>query len=82
MGDGKISEPNDGEAIIDIPEEFLITEADNPIQAICMEIYGDPSLLQNNNDPIFFQSRAILSPTNNDINTINQYMLEKLESII
>ncbi|XP_023641963.1 uncharacterized protein LOC111831563 [Capsella rubella] len=25
VGDGKISEPNDGEALIDIPEEFLIT---------------------------------------------------------
>ncbi|XP_019100926.1 PREDICTED: ATP-dependent DNA helicase PIF1-like [Camelina sativa] len=56
-GDGKIAEPNDGEAIIDIPEELLITEADDPIK-----------------------KRAILAPTNEDVNTINQHMLEKLTS--
>ncbi|XP_010456996.1 PREDICTED: uncharacterized protein LOC104738531 [Camelina sativa] len=32
FGDGKISEPNDGEVMIDIPEEFLITTADDPIE--------------------------------------------------
>lgn len=80
VGDGRINEPNDGEAIIDIPEEFLITEANDPIQAISREIYGDPALLKNNIDPNFFQRRAILSPTNDDVYTINQYMLEKLDS--
>ncbi|XP_010451894.1 PREDICTED: uncharacterized protein LOC104734087 [Camelina sativa] len=80
VGDGRISEPNDGEAIIDIPEEFLITEADNPIKAISLEIYGNLALLGDVNDPKFFQSRAILAPTNEDVNTINQYLLEKLDS--
>ncbi|XP_010456611.1 PREDICTED: uncharacterized protein LOC104738072 [Camelina sativa] len=77
-GDGKISEPNDGEALIDILEEFLITNVDDPIEAISREIYGDVELLQEKKDPTFFQERAILAPTNDDVNTINQSMLDKL----
>ncbi|EOA37291.1 hypothetical protein CARUB_v10010910mg [Capsella rubella] len=57
----------DVEALIDIPEEFLIKDIDDPIEAISREIYGD-----------FFQERAILAPTNEDVNTINQSMLDKL----
>ncbi|CAA7053990.1 unnamed protein product [Microthlaspi erraticum] len=78
VGDGKIEEPNDGEAEIDIPEEFLITDAEEPIEAISREIYGDASDLQDNTDPLFFQGRAILCPTNEDVNMINEYMLDKL----
>jgi len=37
VGDGRINEPNDGVAIIDIPEDLLITNADKPIESI-MEI--------------------------------------------
>lgn len=71
VGDGKIAEPNDGEALINIPEEFLITVADDPIEAISKEIYGDPTLLHTKNDPKFFQERVILAPTNDNVNTIN-----------
>jgi len=28
VGDGRVNEPNDGETLIDIPEELLIQEAD------------------------------------------------------
>ncbi|EOA28387.1 hypothetical protein CARUB_v10024593mg [Capsella rubella] len=80
VGDGRISEPNDGEAIIDIPEEFLIREADNPIEAITREIYGDSAFLKENSSAAFFQKRAILAPTNDDVNIINQFMLENLDS--
>ncbi|KAG7556754.1 P-loop containing nucleoside triphosphate hydrolase [Arabidopsis suecica] len=80
VGDGRINEPNDGEVVIDIPEDLLITEADNPIEAITREIYGDPTKLHEIRDPKFFQARAILAPKNDDVNTINQYMLEHLDS--
>jgi len=80
VGDGRVNEPNDGEVIIDIPEELLIQEADNPIEAISREIYGDPTKLHEISDPKFFQRRAILAPKNEDVNTINQYMLEHLDS--
>uniref|UniRef100_A0A1J3EKZ2 ATP-dependent DNA helicase n=1 Tax=Noccaea caerulescens TaxID=107243 RepID=A0A1J3EKZ2_NOCCA len=62
VGDGKINEPNDGETEIDIPEEFLITDEEEPIESISRKIYGDSSSLQENKDPKFFQGRAILCP--------------------
>ncbi|XP_010484804.1 PREDICTED: ATP-dependent DNA helicase PIF1-like [Camelina sativa] len=79
VGDGKISEPNDGEVMIDIPDEFLITEADDPIEAISREVYGDPTKLKDEKDPKFFQKRAILCPTNEDVCIINEYMLDQLD---
>ncbi|KAG7589037.1 hypothetical protein ISN44_As07g013540 [Arabidopsis suecica] len=79
VGDGKIAQPNDGEVMIEIPDEFLITDADNPIETISREVYGDPKLLKDKNDPVFFQQRAILCPTNEDVGMINDYMLDQLE---
>ncbi|CAF1928620.1 BnaC05g22000D [Brassica napus] len=79
VGEGKIAEPNDGEAEIEIPEEFLITDADNPIEAISKAIYGDFASLQQNKEPKFFKERAILCPTNEDVNIINDYMLDMLD---
>ncbi|XP_056856773.1 uncharacterized protein LOC108834192, partial [Raphanus sativus] len=78
IGDGKVNEPNDGEAEIEIPREFLITDADEPIEAISKAVYGDSVSLQENKDPKFFQQRAILCPTNEDVNMINEYMLDRL----
>ncbi|XP_010424538.1 PREDICTED: uncharacterized protein LOC104709662 [Camelina sativa] len=79
IGDGKIAELYDGEAMIDIPEEFLITDADNPIESIVRAIYGDPALLHEEKDPKFFQQRAILAPRNEDVNKLKLYMLEKFK---
>lgn len=79
VGDGKIAKPNDGEALIDIPDEFLITNSSDPIEAICREIYEDPTKLQTEKEPSFFQERAILCPTNEDVNQINETMLEQLQ---
>ena len=79
VGDGKLSEPNDGEAEIEIPSEFLITDCNDPIEAISEEIYGTATSLHEKKDPNFFQERAILCPTNEDVNTVNEYMLDKLE---
>ncbi|KAF8087311.1 hypothetical protein N665_0591s0015 [Sinapis alba] len=68
VGDGKIGDGNDGEALITIPNEFLIFDADDPIE----------SIRNANREPKFFQERAILCPTNEEVNMINQHMLDKL----
>ncbi|XP_056860125.1 uncharacterized protein LOC130508569 [Raphanus sativus] len=44
IGDGKVNEPNDGEAEIEIPPEFLITDADESIEAISKDVYGDEKI--------------------------------------
>ncbi|XP_013720095.2 ATP-dependent DNA helicase PIF1-like [Brassica napus] len=79
VGDGKLSEPNDGEAEIEIPSEFLITDCNDPIEAISEEIYGTATSLHEKKEAKFFQERAILCPTNEDVNKVNEYMLDKLE---
>ncbi|XP_010497048.1 PREDICTED: uncharacterized protein LOC104774082 [Camelina sativa] len=82
VGDGKIPETNDGEALIDIPEELLITDVVDPIDSISRAVYGDLEKLHTKTDPKFFQTRAILCPTNSDVNTINERLLEKLQEMM
>lgn len=76
LGDGKINEPNNGECIIDIPKDLLITKSKDPIESIVSEVYGET--FKNSNDPIFFQERAILCPTNENVDVVNNYMLDHL----
>ncbi|KAF8050555.1 hypothetical protein N665_1942s0005 [Sinapis alba] len=78
VGDGKLAEPNDGAAKIEIPSEFFISDSNDPIEAIRRAVYGDCSSLQENKEAKFFQERDILCPTNEDVNVINDYMLDKL----
>ena len=61
VGEGKIAEPNDGETEIDIPEEFLIMDSDDPIEAISKAVYGDNASLQENKELKFFQERYFMS---------------------
>lgn len=77
IGDGKINEPNDGEVEIDIPEDLLITECDDPIQEIVKEVYGSSYTRERN--PKFYQERAILSPRNEDVDKINEHMLSQIK---
>ena len=73
VGDGKLAEPNDGEAEIEIPSEHLITEFDNPLEGIVNSTY--PSILANYTDPHFLKERAILAPTLDIVHKINEYIL-------
>jgi len=50
--DGKLSEPNDEYTDIDIPSYLLITNFDDPIQAIVQSTY--PNIVKYYKDPIFF----------------------------
>ncbi|XP_019096472.1 PREDICTED: uncharacterized protein LOC109130854 [Camelina sativa] len=76
IGDGKINEPNSGKVEIEIPEDLVIAACDNPIQAIVKQIYG--TSFATRTDAKFFCERAILSPRNDDVDKINQYMLSQL----
>ncbi|KAF8097471.1 hypothetical protein N665_0288s0004 [Sinapis alba] len=76
LGDGRINEPNDGECIIDIPKDLLISQSGDPIESIVNEVYGDA--FKDSRDPTFFQERAILAPTNDNVDVINNYMLDHL----
>ncbi|GJW10927.1 ATP-dependent DNA helicase PIF1 [Tanacetum coccineum] len=73
--DGELGEANDGEVSIDVPEELLIDAVDDPVTSIIDFTY--PNLLDNINDPSYFQEKAILAPTNEVVDTINDHLLNK-----
>ncbi|KAL9840499.1 putative DNA helicase [Arabidopsis thaliana] len=58
VGEGKLNEPNDGVTQIQIPDDILIPEGDNPIESIIKAVYG--TSFDEERDPKFFQDRAIL----------------------
>nr|GFA41994.1 hypothetical protein [Tanacetum cinerariifolium] len=75
FGDGELGEANDGEVSIDVLEELLIDVVDDPITSIINFTY--PNLLNNINIPSYFQEKAILAPTNEVVDTINDHLLNK-----
>jgi ATP-dependent DNA helicase PIF1 len=76
VGEGKIAEPNDGIVDIEIPQELLITNFDDPKLAIVNSTY--PNLLHNYLNYDFLSSRAILASTIEIVNEINEFVLQLL----
>jgi ATP-dependent DNA helicase PIF1 len=73
IGDGKIGTIEDGESIVEIPPDILIHGVTNPIGDIIDSIY--PDILKNIFVPGFFEPRAILAPTLEVVEEINNYVL-------
>ncbi|XP_035845795.1 uncharacterized protein LOC110943194 [Helianthus annuus] len=73
VGEGNVGGANDGEATIDIPEDLLIADSFDPIGNLIDFVY--PRILENFNDPNFFQERAILAPKNEVVQQINDRLL-------
>ncbi|KAI3710182.1 hypothetical protein L2E82_39956 [Cichorium intybus] len=73
IGEGKVGGGKDGEAIIDIPEDLLVTNSSNPIGSLIEFVY--PSILENINLPTYFQERAILAPKHEVVQEINDRLL-------
>nr|GFD38633.1 hypothetical protein [Tanacetum cinerariifolium] len=74
IGDGKLGGPNDGEAVIDIPDDLLIKDSHNPVGSLVQSVY--PSFLDKLNDATYFQKRAILAPTYEVVEVINDHLLD------
>ncbi|XP_058735847.1 uncharacterized protein LOC131623246 [Vicia villosa] len=73
IGEGKVSEPNDGVAEIEIPPELLITDFDDPIVGIVSSTY--PDFIQNYKSNDYLKSRAILASTLEVVDEINDHLL-------
>ncbi|XP_042757697.2 uncharacterized protein LOC122197551 [Lactuca sativa] len=74
IGEGNLGSPNDGEAIVDIPEDILINDPCDPIGSLIKFVY--PSILENFNIAGYFQERAILAPKNEVVQEINDRLLK------
>ncbi|XP_074277594.1 uncharacterized protein LOC141601230 [Silene latifolia] len=80
VGDGLAGDPNnDGEVNLEMSSEVLINEATNPIASIVDSIC--PSLKENLGNPNYLQERAILSPTHEIVELVNEYVLSQIEDV-
>nr|KAJ0193152.1 hypothetical protein LSAT_V11C800407890 [Lactuca sativa] len=70
IGEGKVGGLNDGEAIIDVPTYLLIVDLVDPIGSLIGFVYT--SIVENANNLIYFQERAILAPKNEVVEEINE----------
>ncbi|GJY55913.1 DNA helicase PIF1, ATP-dependent [Tanacetum coccineum] len=73
IGNRNNDSKNVGESTVEFPDEMIIPESDDYVGSIIAETY--PKLLQNLWNPTFFQERAILAPTHEMVDIINERMM-------
>ncbi|KAK9074748.1 hypothetical protein SSX86_003066 [Deinandra increscens subsp. villosa] len=73
LGEGRLGGPNDGQAVITIPDDILIKDSADPLQDLIEFAY--PSILQDFHDPTYWKERAVLAPTNEVVHDINDRLL-------
>ncbi|XP_076900484.1 uncharacterized protein LOC143554659 [Bidens hawaiensis] len=73
VGEGTLGGDNDGNSVIEIPNDLLIGDSADPLSELIDFVY--PALLDNFNDISYFQERAILAPLNEVVQDINDRFL-------
>ncbi|XP_016490040.1 uncharacterized protein LOC107809860 [Nicotiana tabacum] len=73
IGDGRIRSSIDGIEKVQIPHDLLINNCDDPISAIVESTY--PDFFSHSSDIDYLQRRAILAPTLDMVESINEYMV-------
>ncbi|XP_019191687.1 PREDICTED: uncharacterized protein LOC109186209 [Ipomoea nil] len=74
IGDGKLGGRNNGFADVEIPMHMLVSSGGDDIKAIVHCTF--PMFASGNTDPEHLLGRAILAPTLDVVNTVNDYMTE------
>ncbi|MCH79884.1 ATP-dependent DNA helicase PIF1 [Trifolium medium] len=76
IGDGLLGTDDHGEAQIQIPEDLCILEADNPLLHLVNFVY--PNVVTNCRQPNFFEDQAILGPTLEVVEQVNDFVLSMI----
>ncbi|XP_052110371.1 uncharacterized protein LOC127741619 [Arachis duranensis] len=76
IGEGHCGTVVNEKLFVDIPSDLIIPVLENPVEDIVNTIY--PNLVQNFRDPSFFQDRAILASTVDNVEEINNYIVDLL----
>ncbi|KAL3620271.1 hypothetical protein CASFOL_035183 [Castilleja foliolosa] len=76
IGDGTIGEEFDGAFKVEIPDNMLIQDNGDPINSLAQVIY--PNIEERIDDPKYLQDRAILAPTLDVVDAVNDYMISKM----
>ncbi|XP_074298485.1 uncharacterized protein LOC141629368 [Silene latifolia] len=77
VGDGLAGGPNDGVASIELPEDILIQPGLDAIATIVESTY--PSLKDHLGDHPYFTERAVLAPTHDVVEEVNDYVLDQIQ---
>ena len=85
IGDGKIGTDENGKAEFEIPEDLLILNSDDGLSDLVNFSY--PDLLLNMSNFNYFEERAILAPTLESVEKVNEYILsfiprDKIEHVL
>ena len=72
IGDGKLGKANNGKFDMKIPNDLLIKDYDNPIEAIVQSTY--PSHIQDVDIKETLHSSTILAPKLSIVSEVNSYM--------
>ncbi|XP_047258923.1 uncharacterized protein LOC124891161 [Capsicum annuum] len=73
VGDGMIGNSIDGIGKVSIPDDVLISDCEDPISAIVNSTY--PDFYSHCSDVTYLQKRAILAPTLDMVESINEHMI-------
>ena len=76
IGDGQMDVNENGECMVEIPEELLIINTDLPLLSLVEFVY--PQFVVNMMKPNYFDDGAILCPTNDSVEQVNDFMLSLL----
>ncbi|KAH9615549.1 hypothetical protein KSS87_013946 [Heliosperma pusillum] len=73
VGNGVAGGENDGEIDLELPSDILITDATEPIAAIVHNTF--PSFCENFKNSDYLQERAILAPTHEIVEMVNDFFM-------
>lgn len=76
VGNGEIGDQNDGESYLQIPPDMLIEDSADGVKNLLDFVY--PNIISHISAPDFFQERAILAPTNDSVQHINDLLLSHI----
>ncbi|XP_074356545.1 uncharacterized protein LOC141696285 [Apium graveolens] len=75
IGDGSLYE-NPAHELIKIPPELCSPTTENPLEGIVGEVYS--SLLENYKDIAYIKERAILTPKNETVHELNDFLMNMI----
>ncbi|MCH80586.1 ATP-dependent DNA helicase PIF1 [Trifolium medium] len=76
IGDGMLNSDENGEADIEIPKDLCILDPDKPLLDLVNFVY--PDIVTNIQNDNFFEDQAILAPTLEVVQQVNEFVLSMI----